>query len=102
MYHENAIWVNNNSDKIDIAQELMRVVREVFRTVFLDRKRRALSIGSGSEPQFQILESASRRDLYLLGIDSVPLSVLKKRVKSNWIDHVTTVLADYTHGEILC
>ncbi len=95
MYHENAIWVQNSSDKVDIAQELMRVVRELFRTVSLDRKLRALSIGSGSEPQFQILESAFRGELYLLDIESVPLAVIKERVKSHWIDHVTTVLADY-------
>jgi hypothetical protein len=95
MYHENAIWVQNSSDKVDISQELMKIVRELFSTVPLDRKLRALSIGSGSEPQFQILESAFRAGLYLLDIDSVPLSVIQKRVKSNWIDHVTTVLADY-------
>jgi len=95
MYHENAIWVQNSSDKVDIAQELMQIVREIFRTVPLDRKLRALSIGSGSEPQFQILESAFRGGLYLLDIDSIPLSVIKKRVKSHWIDHVTTVLSDY-------
>jgi len=60
MYRENAIWVQNSSDKVDIAQELMRIIKEIFRTVPLDRKLRALSIGSGSEPQFQILESAFR------------------------------------------
>ncbi len=95
MYRENAIWVQNSSDKVDIAQELMQVVRDIFRTVPMDRKLRALSIGSGSEPQFQILESAFRGGLYLLDIDSVPLSVIKDRVESHWIDHVTTVLADY-------
>ena len=63
MYHENAIWVQNSSDKVDIAQELMQIVRDIFRTVPLDRKLKALSIGSGSEPQFQILESAFRGDL---------------------------------------
>ncbi len=95
MYDEDRIWSHNSSDKVDIAQELMRIIRDVFRTAAPERELKALSIGSGSEPQFQILEAAFRGGLYLLDIDSVPLSVINKRVRSHWIDHVTTIQADY-------
>ena len=95
MYDEDTIWTHNSSDKVDIAEELMRIIRETFGSVPPDRILEALSIGSGSEPQFQILEAAFRGGLYLLDIDSVPLSVIDKRVKSHWIDHVKTIEADY-------
>jgi len=95
MYEEDSIWSGSSGDKVDIAEELMKVIRWLFRAVPEERELRALSIGSGSEPQFRILEPAFRGGLYLLDIDSVPLSVIKKRVKSHWIDHVTTIKADY-------
>jgi len=96
MYNEDTIWSQNSSDKVDIAQELMRVIREVFGSVPVSRNLRALSIGSGPEPQFQILEAAFRGGLYLLDIDSVPLSVISSRIKSHFVDHVSTIKADYS------
>ncbi len=95
MYDEDNTWSQNSSDKVDIAEELMRVIRNIYRTVPSDRLLNALSIGSGSEPQFQILEAAFRGGLNLLDIDSIPLSVIKRRIKKRWIDHVTTIVADY-------
>ncbi|MCK4805991.1 MAG: class I SAM-dependent methyltransferase [Candidatus Aegiribacteria sp.] len=95
MYDEDTIWSQNSSDKVDIAEELMRIVREIFRSVPLDRNLKALSIGSGSEPQFQILEASFREGLFLLDIDRIPLSVIDRRIKSHWIDHVSTIQADY-------
>ncbi len=95
MYDEDNTWSKYSSDKVDIAEELMCVIRKIFRMIPADRLLRALSIGSGSEPQFEILEAAFRGGLYLLDIDSVPLSVIDKRVKSHWIDHVKTIQADY-------
>ncbi len=95
MYEEDNTWSQNSSDKVDIAEELMCVIRNIFRTIPADRLLNALSIGSGSEPQFQILEAAFRGGLYLLDIDSVPLSVIDKRIKNHWIDHVKTIQADY-------
>lgn len=95
MYDEDTIWSQNSGDKVDIAEELMRIIRKIFRFVPLDRSLKALSIGCGSEPQFQILEAAFRGGLFLLDIDSVPLSVINRRVKSHWINHVTTIQADY-------
>jgi hypothetical protein len=95
MYNEDTIWSQNSGDKVDIAEELMRTIRKIFKLTSLNRKLKALSIGCGSEPQFQILEAAFRGGLYLLDIDSVPLSVINGRVKSHWINHVTTIRADY-------
>ncbi len=95
MYDEDNTWSRNSSDKVDIAEELMRVIGSIYRMIPADRPLNALSIGSGSEPQFQILEAAFRGGLYLLDIDSVPLSVIDKRLKRRWIDHVTTIVADY-------
>ncbi len=95
MYEEDNTWSQNSSDKVDIAEELMCVIRNIFRTISADRLLNALSIGSGSEPQFQILEAAFRGGLYLLDIDSIPLSVIDKRIKNHWIDHVKTIQADY-------
>lgn len=95
MYDEDTIWSQNSGDKVDIAEELMRTIRIIFKVFPPDRSLKALSIGCGSEPQFQILEAAFRGGLYLLDIDSVPLSVINRRVKSHWISHVTTIQADY-------
>ena len=96
MYDEDNTWSQYSSDKVDIAEELMCVIRNIYRMIPAERLLNALSIGSGSEPQFEILEAAFRGGLYLLDIDSIPLSVIDKRIKSHWIDHVTTIQADYT------
>ena len=95
MYDEDNTWSQNSSDKVDIAEELMRIIRETFGSVPPDRLLEALSIGSGSEPQFEILEAAFRGGLNLLDIDSVPLSVINRRINNRWIDHVKTIQADY-------
>ena len=95
MNEENAIWCQHSSDKIDIAQVLMNLVRQNFGLSSTGNDLRALSIGSGSEPQFQILESAFRGELYLLDIDPHPLSIIKARIKNLSIDHVQTVEVDY-------
>jgi hypothetical protein len=100
MYKEDSIWSRNSGDKVDIAQELMRVIRGIFASVPATCQLRALSIGSGSEPQFQILEAAFSGGLYLLDIDSVPLSVINSRIKRHWIEHVTTIQADYNKNLI--
>ncbi|MCD4847493.1 MAG: class I SAM-dependent methyltransferase [Candidatus Aegiribacteria sp.] len=95
MYDEDLVWSRNSGDKIDIGEVLMRVIRTINKALPLSRKLRVLSIGSGSEPQFQILESAFRGGMYLLDIDSVPLSIVKDRIQRQWIEHVTTIMADY-------
>lgn len=97
MYDEDLIWSRNSRDKIDIGEVLMRVIRTMNKALPLSRKLRVLSIGSGSEPQFLILESAFQGGMYLLDIDSVPLSIVRDRVQSQWIEHVTTIRADYNN-----
>jgi len=96
MNEENAIWCSHSSDKVDIAQVLMKLVRQQFPLSSTGNDLRALSIGCGSEPQFQILESAFRGGLYLLDIDPHPLSIIKTNIKNLSINHVQTVEADYT------
>lgn len=96
MYDEDLIWSRNSRDKIDIGEVLMSVIRTMNKALPLSRKLRVLSIGSGSEPQFLILESAFRGGMYLLDSDSVPLSIVRNRVQKQWIEHVTTIRADYS------
>lgn len=95
MYDEDSIWSENSSDKVDIGEVLTRVIRSLDKAVPLARSLRVLSIGSGSEPQFKILEPAFRGGLYLLDIDRVPLGVVKERDRRQWIKHVSTIRADY-------
>lgn len=95
MYDEDLIWSRNSSDKIDIGEVLMQVIRVMSKALPVSRKLCVLSIGSGSETQFRILEPAFRGGLYLLDIDSVPLSIIMDRVQRQSIKHVATILADY-------
>jgi len=95
MYDEDSIWIDNSSDKIDIGDVLMEVIRNLQKELPLSRELRAISIGSGSEPQFKILEAAFKGGLYLLDIDPVPLHIVKDRLHRQWIKHVKTIKADY-------
>jgi hypothetical protein len=95
MYDEDAIWADNSSDKTDIGDVLMEVIRNLQKKLPLSRELRAISIGSGSEPQFKILEAAFQGDLYLLDIDPVPLNIVKDHLRRQWIKHVKTITADY-------
>ncbi|MFH1038145.1 MAG: class I SAM-dependent methyltransferase [PVC group bacterium] len=95
MYNEDEIWSRYSGDKVDIGEVLTAVIRSLCRAVPLSRRLRALSLGSGSEPQFRILEAAFRGGLYLLDIDRVPLGIVQERLRRQWISHVTTIRADY-------
>lgn len=95
MYDEDLLWSRYSGDKVDIAEVLMGVIRTLFRMTPQSRRLRVLSIGSGSEPQFPILESAFMGGVYLLDVDSIPLEVVNDRIRRQWIDHVTTVQGDY-------
>ena len=100
MYDEDKIWSRYSGDKVDIGEVLVEVIRTLDKEFPLSRKFRCLSIGSGSEPQFRILEAAARGNLYLLDIDSVPLAVVKERLRRQWIKHVITIKADYNKALI--
>ena len=95
MYGEDTVWSRYSHDKVDIAEMLMEVLRTLHRELPLSRPLRAMSVGSGFEPQFNILESAFRGGLYLLDVDRVPLEVIEKRLDRQKIEHVSTVQADY-------
>lgn len=91
---ENNIWCSYSSDKINIAETLIRVIRTLNKEFTLSKKMRAISIGSGNEPQFRILETAFRGWLYLLDIEKEALDLVLDRVRRQFINHVTTILAD--------
>lgn len=95
MYDEDEIWSRYSGDKPDIGQALMDVLRNLERALPLSRKLRALSIGSGSEPQFPILQAACRGGLFLLDIDPVPLKVVDERVRRQGLSGVKTIRGDY-------
>ncbi len=95
MYNEDEIWSRCSGDKPDIGQALMDVLRNLDRALPLSRKLRAHSIGSGSEPQFPILQAACRGGLFLLDIDPVPLDVVRRRCRRQGLSGVKTIRGDY-------
>jgi hypothetical protein len=98
MMDEDDIWSRYSNDKTDIGEHLARVIRTLSAALSLKRKPRALSIGSSSEPQFRILETAFRDAVYLLDIDSHALETVKKRIERQNIRQVRLINADFnTH-----
>jgi len=95
MMDEDDLWSRYSNDKTDIGEHLARVIRTLSAAVPLNRKLRALSIGSSSEPQFRILETAFRGGLYLLDIDPNALETVRDRVTRQNIGHVSMITADY-------
>jgi len=95
MVDEDDIWSRYSNDKTDIGEHLARVIRTLSAAVPLNRKLRALSIGSSSEPQFRILETTFRGGLYLLDIDPNALETVRDRVTRQNIGHVSMITADY-------
>jgi len=95
MYYEDRIWSRYSNDKVDIGEELTKVIRTLDKAVPLTKKMSALSIGSSAEPQFRILETAFRKGLYLLDVDKNALNIINERIKRQSTDHVKTLLGDY-------
>jgi len=95
MYEEDRIWSCYSRDKVDIGEELAKVIRTLNKEFPLAKPIRALSIGSSAEPQFRILETACRGGLYLLDIDKKSLDIIKERVKRQRTNHVATIRGDY-------
>ncbi len=73
--HEDKIWSRYSNDKVDIEEELTKVIRALSKELPLFQKMRALSIGSSTEPQFRILETAFGGGLYLLDIEKEALAL---------------------------
>ncbi len=96
MYSEDLVWSEYSNDKSDIAEVLMEVIRSLFKSLPLSRKLSVLSIGSGSEPQFKILEAAFQGGINLLDIDGIPLEQVKKTAKNSSKRLPNTIQEDYT------
>lgn len=95
MCREDKVWSRHSRDKVDIGEELAKVIRTLNKELPLSVPIRALSIGSSDEPQFRILETACCGGLYLLDIDTAALEIIKERVKRQWTGHVTTIRGDF-------
>ena len=95
IYQEDKIWSRYSNDKVDVGEELARVIRTLFKAVPLSKALNALSVGSSAEPQFRILETAFRAGLYLLDLDDEALCIVKDRIKRQYTHHVTTIKGDY-------
>jgi len=95
MLDEDDLWSRYSNDKTDIGEHLARVIRTLSAALPLNRKLRALSIGSSSEPHFRILETAFRDGLYLLDIDPDALETVRQRIERQDIRHVRMIPADY-------
>lgn len=92
---QDKVWSRYSHDKVDIGEELAKVIRALNKALPLNLNLRALSIGSSDEPQFRILETAFRAGLYLLDINTAALSIVRERIKRQRTDHVITIKGDY-------
>ncbi|MBI4706396.1 MAG: class I SAM-dependent methyltransferase [Candidatus Omnitrophica bacterium] len=95
MCEEDRVWSRYSHDKVDIGEELAKVIRTLNKGLSLSEPIRALSIGSSIEPQFRILETACRGGLYLLDIDKAALGVVKERIKRQCTSYVSAIHGDY-------
>jgi hypothetical protein len=95
MADEDIIWSHYSNDKVDIGERLASVIRTLHLSLPLTRKMRALSLGSSSEPQFRILETAFRGGLYLMDIDQHALDIIEERIQRQYTGHVSTIRGSY-------
>ena len=96
MYDEDLIWSQYSGDKTDIGIELMQVIRVMIKALPLGKKLKVLSVGSGSEPQFKLLEAVFQSGVNLIDVDSFPLGIIKKYAEQRSIKNVSTIQEDYT------
>ncbi|MBU1894235.1 MAG: class I SAM-dependent methyltransferase, partial [Candidatus Omnitrophica bacterium] len=87
MYQENKIWARYSNDKVDIGEELAKVIRTLNKELSLTKPMRALSVGSSAEPQFRILETAFRGGLYLLDVEKEALDIVNERLRRQYTGH---------------
>jgi hypothetical protein len=95
LYQEDKIWSRYSNDKVDIGEQLAKVIRTLSKAFPLTKALRALSIGSSDEPQFRILETAFRGGLYLFDLEKEALNLVDERVRRQDTGHVYTILDDY-------
>lgn len=92
---QNRIWAKYSGDKVDIGEELARIIRTLSKTLPLSQELTALSIGSSVEPQFRILQPVFRGGLYLLDINEHALAAIAERISRQVVDNVHTIHVDY-------
>jgi hypothetical protein len=95
MFEQDKVWSKYSHDKVDIGEELTKVIRTLDKALPLSLPLRALSIGSSDEPQFRILETVFRGGLYLLDIDNAALDIVRERIKRQQTNNVICIKADY-------
>lgn len=95
MCEQDKIWSRFSHDKVDIGEELAKVIRVLNKALPLSVKMRALSLGSSDEPQFRILETAFRGGLYLFDINNQALGIVRERIERQRTDHVEVIQGDY-------
>src|SRR5262245_59126618 len=96
MSQQDRIWSRYSHDKVDIGETLASVLRTLSKALPLERRLRALSVGSSTEPQFRLLEAAFRGGLYLLDVERAALAVIRERVRRQAFRHVFALRQDYT------
>lgn len=95
IFEEDKIWSRYSNDKVNIGEELAKVIRILCKAFPINKPLRALSIGSSNEPQFRILETQFRGGLYLLDIEKEAIDIVKERIHRQQTTHVRTINADY-------
>ncbi|MBU1726434.1 MAG: class I SAM-dependent methyltransferase [Candidatus Omnitrophica bacterium] len=95
IFEQDKVWSRYSNDKVNIGEELAKVIRVLNKALPLTFPITALSIGSSNEPQFRILETACRGGLYLLDIEKDALEIVKERIARQHTNHVFTVLSDF-------
>ncbi|MBM4047714.1 MAG: class I SAM-dependent methyltransferase [Planctomycetes bacterium] len=99
MSEEDKIWSRYSNDKVDIGEQLAKVVRTLNKALPLSKPLRALSVGSSAEPQFRILQTAFGGGLYLLDLEEHALDIVRERILRQHTDNVTAIHSDF--NEIL-
>jgi hypothetical protein len=95
LYQQDKIWARYSNDKVDVGDTLTTTLRTLNKALPLEAPLTALSIGSSTEPQFRILQSACRGGLYLLEQDEAALQQVEDRAARQNIGHVGLIQGDY-------
>jgi hypothetical protein len=95
MHQQEKIWARYSNDKVDVGDTLTTTLRTLSKALPLEAPLTALSIGSGTEPQFRILQSACRGGVYLLDQEAAALQQVEERIARQNIRHVGLIRGDY-------
>lgn len=95
LYQQDKVWARYSNDKVDVGDTLTTTLRTLSKALPLEAPLSALSIGSSTEPQFRILQSACRGGLYLLDQEETALRQVEERTARQNIRHVGLIRGDY-------